>query len=874
METSDRRPIFPLLVALSAVLVVLAALVPVRPSGAQTTSTTPTTTPVRSAECADRPSRLGNAGFEGPVVPDATARIADGTTVPSWASPRGRLTLASTGFEGIAAATGRQFLQLLDASSTSVHQDVATGPGETLAWSLAHRALTGSASIEVRLGAPGEPGEVRATLRDGEAWTRHSGTYVVPDGQTITRLTIEADAGSGGNLLDDVSFGSASCLFVTSEMTPDGAIDVESPLTQRVVVRNVGGAPTTEASVIVTPPTALEYLTDSAIPAGVWNFIPDSLIVPLVGASGVTGVILPGEAVTASWQWRVKPEAADNTLQLDVTASSSDALGGPRRATSSPEIVDVRPSADVQLSQSFTPALVAPGAATTLQFGATNLGPSTATGVTVWTDLPAGLTVDSGSVPEGCRLAGRTITCAVGALPKDGSRTWSVGATAPSSTGVVHAAVAVEATTHDPSYDNGALSTALSVGPPAGAQLDLQVNRSPLLATAGDITTIVADVTNVGSAPTAGPVIITNGTPEPFVNLFLVGTTPPSSSPTTCDVATATCTVAALAPGQSVRLDFRGTVRPETDDGASIAGSVRAASAGVTTVGADLTIAVSTLAALTLSEVSAGPPDVATPVTKVVTVTNAGPSFAKATEIFVPVPERTTTVSRPSDCTESFGGWLCRLGDILSGRPANATFILSLPTTGAVVTDRAWATTSTPTNGPVTDRLPQRWVAAAAADLAPSIIGLPPSVTTGDLIETTISVRNDGPGDANDVIVTTDPQRNGLRVVDAIPTVGTVDTGGSTWSIPSLAAGASTSMTLVLTATRDGEIDLAAIASSRTPDLDGTDTTAIASAQAEGRIVEPASEGSSPWPWILAVVVLLAASSTGAAVLLRRRRRR
>jgi len=815
--------------------------------------------------------RTANGGFEGPVTTAGTAAAFETGSVQGWTTARKRLTLAASGYQDVTAATGRQFLVLSASTSTAVHQDLPTTPSETLAWSVAHRTVSGTGTIRVRIGAPGAAGEIVATLTDGMSWTTHGDDYRVPDEQTITRFTIESTGGATVDLIDDASFGSASCLVATSTVTPEGANDVGAVITETVTVRNVGGSPTTEATLATTIPTSLRYVTDSAIPNGVWNYLPDTLLVTLVGATGRPGVLLPGEAVLATWRLDIGPEAADGTIRTRATVTSSDALGGPRRTSTDSAVTPVRASADVQLSQSFAPALVAPGGATTFTFAIRNDGPSTARGVTTVAVIPDGVTVDPSAVPGGCRMVSRTVTCVVGELPDGENRSWSVPMAAPVTNGVVKTRLAVSSTTPDPSLDNGTSTAMLSVGPPPDARLDIVTNPSPLLSTAGAITTVVADVTNTGSSPTTGPVTVTNLTPEPFVDLFLAAVVAEGRPPARCTVDTRSCTVDGLAPGQSVRVEFRGTVRPETDDGTTIVGGVVASTPDGSTATAESIISVRALANLTLDEITPTVPDVAAPVTQIVTVTNGGPSFARATSVFVPVPTDAVVVTRPAECTLLLGGLSCPLGDLPAGRPAVSVFAFQLPPTGTSISDRAGVNTVTPTEWPVTDYSPQRWSVAPAVRLSTTLSALPTSSTVGEEMDVVVTAANAGPGAATDVIVPLDPVRSGLRVVDADTRSGQFDPTTSRWTIPTLASGEKATLRLGVQAIRSGEVALAATIIAVEPDLDSGGSTAVTTMTVTEAAVVESSSGVSGRVWVLLAILLVAIAAVTALAIRRRR---
>lgn len=119
----------------------------------------------------------------------------------------------------------------------AIYQDIATTPGSLYKWRLKHSSLSSAQddAMEVRIGAPGDEtaqearritsngtgaiGEVGTSIKthnvdaDGiyrNSWETYTGSYVVPEGQTITRFTFKSiewsGAGGGGNNIDDVSF--------------------------------------------------------------------------------------------------------------------------------------------------------------------------------------------------------------------------------------------------------------------------------------------------------------------------------------------------------------------------------------------------------------------------------------------------------------------------------------------------------------------------------------------------------------------------------------------------------------------------------------------------------------------------------------------
>ena len=138
--------------------------------------------------------------------------------------------------------TGNRFAELTAAQEgTAIYQDIATVLGTTLTWSLKHASLTDAHTdgMRVLIGAPGEEIAQEATrtsvngngdtlgpvgtliettasrpTENGDGplmepeWETYEGTYLVPEGQTVTRLTFENTSGIdrySGNLLDDIT---------------------------------------------------------------------------------------------------------------------------------------------------------------------------------------------------------------------------------------------------------------------------------------------------------------------------------------------------------------------------------------------------------------------------------------------------------------------------------------------------------------------------------------------------------------------------------------------------------------------------------------------------------------------------------------------
>ena len=128
------------------------------------------------------------------------------------------------------AAEGNQFAELNCETAGALYQDVLTVPGSTLYWGLEHSDRSGGQDSRLlvlindtselpddfdptnyseieSLGL--EDNIVLDTTTSEVRWQYHSGSYVVPEGQYVTRFYFVAGNGdTEGNLLDNITFSS------------------------------------------------------------------------------------------------------------------------------------------------------------------------------------------------------------------------------------------------------------------------------------------------------------------------------------------------------------------------------------------------------------------------------------------------------------------------------------------------------------------------------------------------------------------------------------------------------------------------------------------------------------------------------------------
>lgn len=216
----------------------------------------------RMAADADLPEYLVNGDFSYPgapwgrnmawnVWPDTGQYATVDTSSPAgridgWDAKRfGWTSTQTVGHAGVVelqnhSASGNIYAELAAyEKNTSIYQDIRTTPGTMLVWRLRHTSLNKDYldRMSVMIGAPGHEtatqatrvsvnglgdktgpvGTVIATPSGGDDradtdpwWETYTGEYLVPAGQTVTRLGfLNADSRSStnGNLLDDIVLG-------------------------------------------------------------------------------------------------------------------------------------------------------------------------------------------------------------------------------------------------------------------------------------------------------------------------------------------------------------------------------------------------------------------------------------------------------------------------------------------------------------------------------------------------------------------------------------------------------------------------------------------------------------------------------------------
>ena len=164
-----------------------------------------------------------NASFEEPNVGTGWAGKPQ-NEVPGWILDARDPLMEFWGPGMLTASDGDQLIEMQYTQSVVLYQDVATTPGDSIDVTIAHRNRYGGTDhVQIEMGPVGGPYDTVIDLNDDAAqWYDHSGTYVVPAGQTITRFRMnpEVSGNSNGSLMDNIR---TSCTSANATSGVSGA---------------------------------------------------------------------------------------------------------------------------------------------------------------------------------------------------------------------------------------------------------------------------------------------------------------------------------------------------------------------------------------------------------------------------------------------------------------------------------------------------------------------------------------------------------------------------------------------------------------------------------------------------------------------------
>lgn len=434
--------------------------------------------------------------------------------------------------------------------------------------------------------------------------------------------------------------------------------------------------------------------------------------------------------------------------------------------------------------------------------GAVGLGVASATGTIVDDDAPPVLSVSSPSVPE--------------ATAGTGSVEFVVTVTPPSGKTISFTRATADGTATAADGDYVALAPATVSIPPGQASLAIPVvvNDDAVAEPAETFQLQLSTVVNAGPASLAGIATLLDDDQNPTVTSILGSTPNPSEigEPYTVSVQVRGTT---LSPTGSVVVDDGSgascgpvALVPGTSPDSTASCPITSSTAGSKTLTALYTpsgLGFSASSATASHTVAAAAPsaDLAvvstTPATPVLaggryplsfSVTNAGPDAAQDVQLSVPLPAGTRFVAvtaAGASCTTPAAGATGTVVCLWSGATAaaasrSASIDIEVPAdsvAGTVLTSTASVSATTPDPQSANNSATVNSTVAVEATLALSLTASPTSAVSGQTVNLTATVQNNGPSDAPSVTLTL-PLPAGLSYVSAVPSSGGSCTGSST----------------------------------------------------------------------------------------------
>jgi uncharacterized repeat protein (TIGR01451 family) len=513
-----------------------------------------------------------------------------------------------------------------------------------------------------------------------------------------------------------------------------------------------------------------------------------------------------------------------NTAQ--VAATTPDASAGNNQASTG---TTVNAAADLALAVSASPnPVLADG---TLQYAidVTNLGPNTASGITVSNSLPAGNVVFTSATGSGwtCAPSGQVVSCTRPSLLVGAAPTITIAVRVPSEATVLVDTATVTSTSSDlSSGNNGAMATTAMA---SAADLSVAVIDDPDPATTNGALSYTVTATNAGPSQ-ASNVMVTSLLPAGAVYQSAIGTgwtCHAIGQQVTCIAAALplgtapAIAIAATAPGGDGTVTETSSISASTID--PVPGNNSASQTTEIDAPSDLSLALSA---------PASAPAHAT-LTYTIDITNLGPRDASNLVVTDRLPDGNVLFLGASGI-----GWTCALAGqivtctrptLLVGAAPSIAIQIRTPDQSGALIDQATVTAATTDQDSANNTASLTTGVFDSADLSIAATETPDPVRVGNNLAYTLSVANDGPTAATAV-----------QVVDTLPQ-GTawVSADGSGWTcthlgqvvtctMPSLAIGSSApAISIVATApVTAGNITNTASVFSATSDPDTTNNGA------------------------------------------------
>ncbi len=641
----------------------------------------------------------------------------------------------------------------------------------------------------------------------------------------------------------------AADLYVTKTGPATAAADTD--VTYTVTLSNIGELDALAVQLTDPLPAGMTFVSATPAPSGFSCAESEGLLICLSAS-------LPaGASRTFTFVFHIDAQNPPGTVFTNIatattqTADANDENNSGVAVTMIPEV-----TADVGVTKNG-PGSAGPDTDVVYTIVVTNGGSGAATNVTLSDTLPGTMTFVAVQQQSGtafsCTPSGNAIACTAASMPAGASATFELTGHIPAGTppGTEFTNTATIASDNDPNEENDSSTTTLSI-----SSVDIAVIKSgPASANAGADISYTITVTNTSAQPatdiTFADVLPPNTT---FVSLTYV-----SGVAGNCDGPS--CTFGVLQPGQSSTY----TLVLRAGDTTSITNVVNASTASYDTDPSDNTSSVTTTITpqsdLGVTKSGATSVTAGTNITYTVTVTNDGPSTAQNVVVTDTLPAGTTFVSVNQTsgpaftCGQASNVVTCTRATMAPATTATFSIVaaVAITTTGSITNTAEVSTTTTDPNANNNRATAIAAVGIPPADLSITKVANASEAFVGSNVIYTVTVRNNGPGPADNVVVT-DTLPAGTTLVSAPGCTGTTVL---TCNVGTLAANAQQSFTITVTmpSTPQSVSNTASVSSTTADTYTGNNTSTAVVATA---LVPAGIPTLSEWGLLLLAAALAA----------------
>ena len=657
-------------------------------------------------------------------------------------------------------------------------------------------------------------------------------TVVSPNPQTNTASISHSDqfdlntANNTGSATETPQQADLALAKIVSNPSPN----VGTTITFTVTLTDVG------------PSTATNVTVQDALPAGLTlvSFTPSQGTYNPGTGVWTVGTVTPGTPQTL----QIQATVASTVPQTNTATISHSDQFDPSTANNSASVTET-PPADLGLTKIVSNATPNVGDTITFTVTLTDIGPATATNVTVQDSLPAGLTFVSATPSQGTYAPG-TGVWTVGTMTTATPQTLTITATVASPTPQTNTATISHSDQPD---TNAANNTASATETPQQADLRVTKIVNNPAPNVGDTITYTVTLTDLGPS-TATNVTVQDPLPT---GLALVSTTP---SQGTYNSGTGVWTVGTVTTATSPTLLVQATV-VSANPGANTAAVSHSDQFDPNTANNSASVTLGASADLALAEtVSNATPNVGDTITFTVTLTDLGPSTATNVTVTDLLPAGLTFVSAAaSQGTYASGTGVWTVGTVTTGSPR------TLAIQATVASPNAQTNTAAVSHSDQPDPTTANNTASATATPQQADLVLTKTASTatpaiGQSFSWTVTVSNSGPSAATNVTAT-DVLPAGVTFVSSTPSQGTYNSGTGLWTIGTLANGASATLVITVTSSAPAAVtNSASVTHSDQFDPNGGNSAA-ASPVAIGNPVVPAVPSLTPLMLLVLGLMLL-----------------